>query len=52
MSVLTQLAFAEVVELADTPSALITLGILYKLLIANLLPFASISSGNLHGNGQ
>jgi hypothetical protein len=32
---------AEVVELADTPSDAITLAILYKLLILQLLPFAS-----------
>ncbi len=40
------------VELADTPSALITLGILYKLLIANLLPYTSITSSDLPRNGQ
>ena len=32
---------AEVVELADTPSDAITLAILYKFLILQLLPFAS-----------
>jgi hypothetical protein len=43
---------AEVVELADTPSTHIALAILYKLLIINLLPFASIASGNVPRNGQ
>jgi len=43
---------AEVVELADTPSTRIALAILYKLLIINLLPFASITSGNVARNGQ
>src|SRR5271166_6548392 len=43
---------AEVVELADTPSARIALEILYKLLIINLLPFASITSNNAPRNGQ
>jgi hypothetical protein len=43
---------AEVVELADTPSAHIALAILYKLLIINLLPFASITSKNVPRNGQ
>jgi hypothetical protein len=43
---------AEVVELADTPSTRIALEILYKLLIINLLPFASITSGNVARNGQ
>jgi hypothetical protein len=33
-----------VVELADTPSDAITLAIIYKLLILELLPFASITS--------
>jgi len=37
-------AHAEVVELADTPSDAITLAILYKLLILQLLPFISIAS--------
>jgi hypothetical protein len=41
---------AEVVELADTPSDAITLAILYKLLILQLLPFAcSPMSSLLHG---
>jgi hypothetical protein len=35
------LQIAEVVELADTPSARIALAILYKLLIIKLLPFDS-----------
>jgi hypothetical protein len=35
---------AEVVELADTPSDAVTLAILHKLLILQLLPFASITS--------
>jgi hypothetical protein len=35
---------AEVVELADTPSEAITLAILYKLLILQLLPLSSITS--------
>ena len=43
---------AEVVELADTPSTYIALAILYKLLIINLLPFASITSGNVPRNDQ
>jgi hypothetical protein len=43
---------AEVVELADTPSARIALEILYKLLIMNLLPFVSITSANVPRNGQ
>ena len=43
---------AEVVELADTPSARIALEILYKLLIMNLLPFASITSANVPRSGQ
>jgi len=43
---------AEVVELADTPSTRIALEILCKLLIINLLPFASITSGNVPRNGQ
>jgi hypothetical protein len=47
-----QLQRAEVVELADTPSAHIALAVLYKLLIINLLPFASITSGNVPRNGQ
>jgi hypothetical protein len=34
------------VESADTPSEAITLAILYKLLIPQLLPFASITSGD------
>jgi len=43
---------AEVVELADTPSTCIALAILYKLLIINLLPFASITCANIPRNGQ
>src|SRR5438309_9454599 len=43
---------AEVVELADTPSDAITLAILYKLLILQLLPFASITSKELPKDGQ
>jgi hypothetical protein len=43
---------AEVVELADTPSTRIALAILYKLLIINLLPFASITSVDLLQSGQ
>jgi hypothetical protein len=35
---------AEVVELADTPSDAITLTIIYKLLILQLLHFASVTS--------
>jgi hypothetical protein len=46
------LSCAEVVELADTASTRIALAILYKLLIINLLPFASITSGNVPRNGQ
>jgi hypothetical protein len=47
-----RLQSAEVVELADTPSARIALEILYKLLIMNLLPFASITSANVPRSGQ
>jgi hypothetical protein len=43
---------AEVVELADTPSARIALAILYNLLIINLMPFASITCGDIPPNGQ
>ena len=43
---------AEVVELADTPSTRIALEILYKLLIMNLLPFASITSADVPRSGQ
>jgi hypothetical protein len=41
-----------VVELADTPSDAITLAILYKLLILQLLPFALIPSIDPPRNGQ
>jgi hypothetical protein len=41
-----------VVELADTPSDAITLAILYKLLILQLLPFASITSGEPPKDGR
>jgi hypothetical protein len=37
-------SLAEVVELADTPSEAITLAILYKLLILQLLTFFSTTS--------
>jgi len=40
------------VELAETPSEAIALAILYKLLILQLLPFASITSGDPPRNGQ
>jgi hypothetical protein len=43
---------AEVVELADTPSEVITLAILYKLLILQLLPFTSITSKDQPQNEQ
>jgi hypothetical protein len=43
---------AEMVELADTPSDPIALAILHKLLIINLLPFASITSENDAQIGQ
>jgi len=43
---------AEVVELADTPSNRVALEILYKLLIINLLPFASITSDRVPRHGQ
>jgi hypothetical protein len=43
---------AEVVELADTPSEAITLAILYKLLILQLLPFTSITSNEPLKEGQ
>jgi len=43
---------AEVVELADTPSDAITLAILYKLLILQLLPFAPMTSIEPPKDGQ
>ena len=43
---------AEVVELADTPSDAITLAILYKLLILQLLPFASFTCKEPPEDGQ
>ena len=43
---------AEVVELADTPSDAIALAILYKLLILQLLPFASVTSSEPPKDGQ
>jgi hypothetical protein len=43
---------AEVVKLADTPSDAITLAILYKLLILQLLPFASVTSSEPPKNRQ
>jgi hypothetical protein len=43
---------AEVVELADTPSDAITLAILYKLLILQLLPFTSIAYSKSENQGQ
>jgi hypothetical protein len=43
---------AEVVELADTPSDAITLAILYKLLILQLLPFVSVTSSEPPKDGQ
>jgi hypothetical protein len=43
---------AEVVEMADTPSDAIALAILYKLLILQLLPFASITSSEPPEDGQ
>ena len=43
---------AEVAELADTPSDAITLAILYKLLILQLLPFASVTSSEPPKEGQ
>jgi hypothetical protein len=43
---------AEVAELADTPSDAITLAILYKLLILQLLPFASVTSSEPPKDGQ
>ena len=43
---------AEVVELADTPSDAITLAILYKLLILQLLPFALVTSSEPPKDGQ
>jgi hypothetical protein len=45
-------SLAEVVELADTPSDAIALAILYKLLILQLLPFASVTSSELPKDGQ
>jgi hypothetical protein len=41
-----------VVELADTPSDAITLAILCKLLILQVLPFASITSKEPPKDGQ
>jgi hypothetical protein len=43
---------AEVVELADTPSDAITLAILCKLLILQLLPFALVTSSEPPKDGQ
>ena len=43
---------AEVVELSDTPSDIVTLVILYKLLILQLLPFASVTSSEPPKDGQ
>jgi hypothetical protein len=48
----SNLQSAEVVELADTPSDAITLAILYKLLILQVLPFASITSKEPPKDGQ
>jgi hypothetical protein len=45
-------SLAEVVELADTPSDAIALAILYKLLILQLLPFASVTSSEPSEDGQ
>jgi len=50
--IIKQFLTAEVVELADTPSDAITLAILYKLLILQLLPFASITSKEPPKDGQ
>ncbi len=44
--------FAEVAELADTPSDAIALAILYKLMILQLLPFASVTSSEAPKDGQ
>ena len=43
---------AEVVELADTPSMLVGLLLLYKLLLTSILPFASITSIEAQNSGQ
>jgi hypothetical protein len=43
---------AEAVELVDTPSDAIALAILYKLLIRQLLPFASVTSREPPKDGQ
>jgi hypothetical protein len=43
---------AEVVELADAPSATIASAILYKLLTLQLLHFASVTSSEPHKDGQ
>jgi hypothetical protein len=44
--------FCALLHRADTPSTRIASAIHYKLLIINLLPFASITSGNVPRNGQ
>jgi hypothetical protein len=43
---------AEVVELADTPSMLVVLLLLYKHLLASILPFTSITSPELQNSSQ
>jgi hypothetical protein len=48
----SNLQSAEVVELADTPSDAITLAILCKLMILQVLPFASITSKEPPKDGQ
>jgi hypothetical protein len=42
----------EVVELADTPSMLVGLLLLYKLLVTSILPFTSITSIEPPNSGQ
>jgi hypothetical protein len=46
MFIINSLLVAEVVELADTPSVIIALLVIYKSLILNLISFSSITSAN------
>ena len=43
---------AEVVELANTPSLLVGLLLLYELLLTSILPFISITSIEPENSGQ
>ena len=48
----SNLQSAEVVELADTPSMLVVLLLLYKHLLVSILPFTSITSTEQQNSGQ